>query len=906
MGERVTITRDDGELGTIDDSELDAALASGFRVVEESEATAIEKRRAAQSTGGMALGTGEALLRGVSMGVSDPILRALGADMEAAQARKENLGTFGAGAEVTGALAPALLTGGSSSAASLARLTPAGLAARAGATTERVVLAGTRSKVLAGAAQGGAEGFVAGVGQSASADALGDRDLAVERMLAGGVDGLGVGALLGGGMGGASRGLEYTAAGLAKAGRVAAERVGRLTTKADAAGDLTPSENVWEGLGRGLAKLQGRDPDTYGPLFGGVATRKGRDRILADMDEVRELTARGIKDGADAMNAASEDAIRLSGGVNKRARMRQLAPDARPRETTGQGRGRFARGPRSYALEHVDGVLARLDEDLADDLLSKETRADLLEVKRIYEVARRDADVVKTPDQAFMALDDAKRSADSVASRRRDQYENNRSPEAYKAWQRARALTDSTRSHLEDVAIYGDMAASQRRMNAAIAADMKALDDLPPQLQAFLAKGAVADSAVAMSLSRKSTRFGGESQHAAFQAAIDAKLNRLRVTRDETVLDADQLRRFDEAERSIKEMRAKLDEASEVADIHDRLSKARKDEGGGSPSLTLLSTFGPAAGAGFGFMLGGVPGAIAGSLAGTVLRPFTLVRGLAAAGNLLDRFGKYKAGIDSVASREASVATSLERLADGGRAAARTAARATRWATTTSARKESQESKGQRQARLLAVRTAVLAASSDPLTMATDMETAVAELHEFAPDVARGLVERSAVAVQFLASKAPSVYESEFGSSVKIVDPAALDRFERYVSAASDPLGAVEKIARGVFDKEAAETLQVVYPKMFVELQSRVLQMLGRRKQEGRPTSHEARVQLGLLLRMPLDDSLRPGFLSSLQPPEPRQTGVGPAPSSGARAKPIEVTGQRTDLGRLEAGELRG
>src|SRR5512145_704838 len=126
---RVTITRDDGELGTIDESELERAQASGFRVVDDAEAKAIDKRRAAQSTGGMALGTGEALLRGASLGFSDPLLRAAGVDMEGARARQENLGTFGAGAELVGAVAPALLTGGGSTVGSGASIT-ARLAAR--------------------------------------------------------------------------------------------------------------------------------------------------------------------------------------------------------------------------------------------------------------------------------------------------------------------------------------------------------------------------------------------------------------------------------------------------------------------------------------------------------------------------------------------------------------------------------------------------------------------------------------------------------------------------------------------------------------------------------------------------------------------------------------------------------
>lgn len=883
-----------------DDPEtLAKARDLGYEPVTEAEASRANAVTDAATIGGGAQGLAEGGLRGLTLGGSDVGLRALGVNTEGLAARSEGMGSKAA--ELAGAIAPAFFTAGGSAAGSAAsvaaRLTPAALAARAGAAATRVVGRGTGSKVLGAAAQGGVEGALAGAGQAASQLALGDQDLAVERIVAGGVEGLGMGLLLGGGLGVAGKGLGAATAGAGKLGRQALGSLGPAAGKADdSLASLSPREGSWVGLGRGLAKIQGRDPDTYGPLFGSVANRKGRDRILADGGEVVETTARGIKDAADAMNEASAVAVRVSGGANKRARMASLAPEARPRS-----KGKFARGPRSFAVEHIDEQIRQIDNVLDDPLLSKAERADANEMKRIYSVARRDADKVKTPDQAFMALDDAKRHGDTVASRRHDQYQTNKSPEALKAWQRARSFTDGTRAHLEDANIYGEMAGSQQRMNAAIAADMKAQDALPPHLQAFMAKGAIGDSATAMSLARKSTRFGGESQHEAFQAALDAKLNRFRATREETVLDADQLQKLDDAERAIGEMRAKLEEASEIADIQDRLQKARKDEGGGSPSLTMLSSFGPAAGAGLGFMLGGLPGAMAGSLAGLALRPFTLVRGLAAAGNMLER---VRFGTESVASREASIVSNFERLADGGRQAARTAARAAQRGTAAGLRKGApEESKIQRQARLLAVRSAVLAAGSNPVQVAEDMETAVAELHDLAPDVARGIVERSSVAVQFLAAKAPDVYEPEFGPQVKIADPAELDRFERYVAAVTDPLEAVDKISRGVLDIEAAETLKTVYPKIFGELQSRVLDMLGRRKQEGLETSHEALEQLGLLLDMPLTDSLKPGFLAPQQAPQ-QAPPAGPAPRPPS--KPRQVTGVRSELGRLEAGELRG
>ena len=914
----VLIARDDGELGTIDESELERAQASGFRVVDEAEATAIEKRRAAQSTAGMTIGTGEALARGVSLGLSDVALRAAGVDMEAARARQENLGTFGAGAELVGAAAPALLTGGTSAGASAAgaaartaaRFTPAGLAARAGTAAERAF--GTSAlggRVLGTAAQGGVEGFLAGVGSEASALALGDKDLAAERLMAGGGQGLGIGFILGGGLGVAGAGVERAAAGAARAGQGALQGLRRGAGEAgETLADLSPREAAFAKAGRWMAKLQGRAPEPYERLFGGVATRKGRDRILADVEDLRVSAAKDIKAAADAMNEGAEEAVQIAYGATRHARAEKLLA---PLDVPGikGANGRFVRRPRGHALDHLEKHEQRLRDELEDELLSKEEFADISEALRLNERAQRNAHGVKNAAQAFREVNDYKRSVDAIARRRLDQYKNNKSPEAFKAWKKARSFSDETRAHLENADLYGEEALVQKRVNAAAAADFAAQENLTPQLRAFMEKGAQADTEVAMSLARGSTRYGGQSKQDAFQAALDARLNFIRTTIDEFDLDPAQLEKLKRGEQLIEDMRSKLDELSETAQVADDLSKARKDEGGGSPSLTLLSTIGPAGGAGIGFMLAGPLGAAAGGLAGMALRPFTLARAAAAGLNMVDGLAaKYGGAVEDVASREASIAAGFDRLAEGGRSAVRTSARAARRGLAGAGRRagrDEPETRPQRQARLLAVRAAVMAAASDPLELATQMEGGVAELHDFAPEVARGIVERSAVAVTFLASKVPDVYEPAFGNGTPIVAPEELDRFERYVNAVQDPLGAVEKVMTGSLSLEHAEALRVVYPKIYGEMQSKALEMLGRRKQEGRRISDESLVQLGLMLDMPLTDSLKPGFLASLQSPAMTTPGPGPAPVSPRAPKPIEVTARRTDLGRLESGELR-
>ena len=895
----------------IDSEKLSEAADLGYEPVTAEEAKRTADVREAATISGGAQGLGEGVARGVTLGLSDVGLRALGADMGGVAARAEGLGSKGA--ELAGAVGTALLTGGGSAAGSAARtaarFTPAGLAARAGTAAERAF--GTSAlggRVLGTAAQGAVEGALAGVGAEASRAALGDEALAAERLVAGGFQGLGIGALLGGGLGVAGAGVERAAAGAARAGQGALQGLRRGAGEAgETLADLSPREAAFAKAGRFMAKLQGRAPEPYERLFGGVATRKGRDRILADVEDLRVSAAKDIKAAADAMNEGAEEAVQIAYGATRHARAEKLLA---PLDVPGikGANGRFVRRPRGHALDHLEKHEQRLRDELEDELLSKEEFADISEALRLNERAQRNAHEVKNAAQAFREVNDYKQSVDAIARRRLDQYKNNKSPEAFKAWKKARSFSDETRAHLENADLYGEEALVQKRVNAAAAADFAAQENLTPQLRAFMEKGAQADTEVAMSLARGSTRYGGQSKQDAFQAALDARLNFIRTTIDEFDLDPAQLEKLKRGEQLIEDMRSKLDELSETAQVADDLSKARKDEGGGSPSLTLLSTIGPAGGAGIGFMLAGPLGAAVGGLAGMALRPFTLARAAAAGLNMLDGLGKYRGAVENVASREASIAAGFDRLAEGGRSAVRTSARAVRRGAAGAGRRavrDEPETRPQRQARLMAVRAAVMAAAADPLELATQMEGGVAELHDFAPEVARGIVERSAVAVTFLASKVPDVYEPAFGNGKPIVAPEELDRFERYVNAVQDPLGAVEKVMTGSLSLEHAEALRVVYPKIYAEMQSKALEMLGRRKQEGRRISDESLVQLGLMLDMPLTDSLKPGFLASLQSPAMTTPGPDPTPAAPRAPKPIEVTARRTDLGRLEAGELR-
>lgn len=145
--------------------------------------------------------TGLGAARGLSFGLSDVVAAGvLDADQRYAirQLRDQNPAASVAG-EVGGALAPLLLTGGTSSLASAASLTPAALATRAGSSlASRVAGEGVAKAVMRGAIEAATEGAAYGLGSTVGTAALNDDPLTVETVAAN----MSLGAILGGATGG--------------------------------------------------------------------------------------------------------------------------------------------------------------------------------------------------------------------------------------------------------------------------------------------------------------------------------------------------------------------------------------------------------------------------------------------------------------------------------------------------------------------------------------------------------------------------------------------------------------------------------------------------------------------------------------------------------------------------------
>lgn len=94
------------------------------------------------------------------------------------------------------------------------------------------------------------------------------------------------------------------------------------------------------------------------------------------------------------------------------------------------------------------------------------------------------------------------------------------------------------------------------------------------------------------------------------------------------------------------------------------------------------------------------------------------------------------------------------------------------------------------------------------------------------------------------------------------VDPAARDRWLRAARAVDDPQSVVEDARRGALTPEAVDALRAVYPRIYGEIQGRVMAELAERKT---PLGYRQAQQISILLGQPADGSLSPGYLRATQ-----------------------------------------
>ncbi|HZJ66833.1 MAG TPA: hypothetical protein VFD36_25175, partial [Kofleriaceae bacterium] len=155
------------------------------------------------------------------------------------------------------------------------------------------------------------------------------------------------------------------------------------------------------------------------------------------------------------------------------------------------------------------------------------------------------------------------------------------------------------------------------------------------------------------------------------------------------------------------------------------------------------------------------------------------------------------------------------------------------------------------------------------------------------PAMHDALVAQLARGIRFLDSKAPkqTVLPGMLpGDGTWKPSLAALDEFGKYVHAVNDPVSVLEDLAKGHVNMEGAETLRVVYPKLYAVAQRMLL--------EAAPTMqatlpYARRVTISIMYGIPVDGTMSPSHMQYL-----KGTPAGPH-AAPAIAGPLKL-GQQT------------
>lgn len=364
-GPDVSVVDKDGGAYLVPQSSLQQAIDAGLRVETPEEGAARVKRAQDEATyggiGGQVASGAAGFARGATVGLSDVAATAIGGDKarETLRALKEvNPGSSTVG-ELAGVIAPALV----GDEAGLAGMAVKGIGAPSravgalGRAAEGAVATalptagkGVVGRVLARGAQLGAQGAVEGatygVGQQLSEDAIADKPLTADALVAAAGHGALLGGLIGGGLG---AGGEALTSGLGAVYRgasgLASKALGRAETETVSEWlDKTSGERVWAAAGptQGMtAKAEAR--------YAGGAAQLGKDI----REELPGLLGR---EGKSVAGLTREDMLRGAelGAEKHGARIGEIMAEV------------DAKAPQGAALAaDISGIISGMRDDVA-------------------------------------------------------------------------------------------------------------------------------------------------------------------------------------------------------------------------------------------------------------------------------------------------------------------------------------------------------------------------------------------------------------------------------------------------------------------------------------------------------------------------------------------------------------
>jgi hypothetical protein len=304
-------------------------------------------------------------------------------------------------------------------------------------------------------------------------------------------------------------------------------------------------------------------------------------------------------------------------------------------------------------------------------------------------------------------------------------------------------------------------------------------------------------------------------------------------------------------------------------------------------------------------MLGGPAlGGLTSAAAGILTRPDQMIRTLAALERINVASGeKIRSAVKRFMTGAAPAAARAGREARAGvraaaarvRPAARAAGRAARLGTVYAVSEYGRRSEQVREA------------ATDRRALLDRVAGVSSQFADVAPEVGSHVTQGAIKAVDFLASKLPPGRVDTL--QPHLAKPRVTDqeqaRWLRYAAAVDDPWSVVEDFGNGIVNREGAETLRVLYPRMFATMRTAVLEQLTAMRE---PLPYGQRIQLGIVLQAPTDPSLRPEMIATLQASYAQPgvaAGEAPAPQPQAEITAPDIAGTASLASEMDAFEAR-
>jgi hypothetical protein len=156
--------------------------------------------------------------------------------------------------------------------------------------------------------------------------------------------------------------------------------------------------------------------------------------------------------------------------------------------------------------------------------------------------------------------------------------------------------------------------------------------------------------------------------------------------------------------------------------------------------------------------------------------------------------------------------------------------------------------------------------SNNPQKLIDSLHESTKDLYSVAPKISDGLIQSSARAVAFLQSKLPQATQQAPLSQKYEPSKAEIAKFQRYYRVVEDPMSVFDDMKGGYLTQESIDTLSTVYPKLYEQMKSSVLDKLTDHISKDKGLlPYKTKLNLSMFLNEDLDNSLRQSSIASNQ-----------------------------------------